>query len=75
MPGTIAFEWAVVDGSQKISAEGQERIHRLDESLTTIGRGIFRYAFEPFEQPDPFGAIWLMRFYDHKTFFCVTASG
>jgi hypothetical protein len=75
MPGAIVFEIAIIDGSQKISMEGRERIKRLDENLTTIGRGVFRYAFEPFEPPDPFGTAWLMRFYDHKTFFCLTVSG
>jgi hypothetical protein len=75
MPRVVAFDARLIDGSLKISAEGRERINRLDENLATIGRGIFRYAFEPFEPPDPYGTVWLMRFYDHKTFFCVTASG
>lgn len=70
----VAFEASPIDGSQKISAEGRERINRLNENLTTIGQGVFRYAFEPFEPPDPYGTVWLMRFYDNKTFFCVTAS-
>ena len=39
-----------------------------------VGGGVFRYAFEPFQPPEPFGAAWLLRFYDHKTFFCTTAS-
>jgi hypothetical protein len=28
----------------------------------------------PFLEPDPFGTAWLTQFYDHKTFFYVTAS-
>jgi hypothetical protein len=74
LPGTIAFVFRLVDASLKTNSDGRERINRLDGKLTTIGQGVFRYAFEPFEQPDPFGTVWLMRFYDYKTFFCITAS-
>jgi hypothetical protein len=75
LPRTLEFVCSLVDASLKTSSEGRERINRLDGSLTTIGPGVFRYAFEPFEPPDPYGTVWLMRFYDHRTFFCVTASG
>ncbi len=75
MPGTIAFAFRMVDDSLKTNADGRERINRLEENMTSIGQGVFRYAFEAFEPPDPFGSAWLMRFYDHKTFFCITASG
>ena len=64
----------MVDEALKTNAEGRERINRLRGNLTTVGQGVFRYAFEAFEPPDPFGTTWLMRFYDHKTFFCITAS-
>ena len=74
MPGTVAFAFRLVDDKLKTSAEGRERIERLARNLTTIGPGIFRYAFEPFSPADPFGTVWVMRFYDHKTFFCVTSS-
>jgi hypothetical protein len=73
--GSIGFEFREVTDKLQTNAEGRERIDRLASNLTTIGPGIFRYAFEPFFSPDPFGTIWLMRFYDHKTFFCITASG
>jgi hypothetical protein len=72
--GNIGFEFHEVTDKLKTSSEGRERIDRLASSLKTIGPGTFRYAFEPFFRPDPFGTIWLMRFYDHKTFFCITAS-
>jgi hypothetical protein len=75
IPENIGFEFREVTDNLKINVEGRERIKRLAENLTTIGPGIFRYAYESFFQPDPFGTIWLMRFYDHKTFFCITASG
>jgi hypothetical protein len=74
LPGTIAFVFRLIDASLKTNSDGRERINRLDGKLITIGQGVFRYAFEAFEQPDPFGTAWLMRFYDHKTFFCITAS-
>jgi hypothetical protein len=74
MPGTVAFAFRLVDDKLKTSAEGRERIERLAGNLVTIGPGIFRYAFEPFAPPDRFGTVWLMRFYDHKTFFCITSS-
>jgi hypothetical protein len=75
MSGNIGFKFREVTENFKINVEGRERIERLAANLTTIGMGTFRYAYEPYFQPDPFGTIWLMRFYDHKTFFCVTASG
>jgi hypothetical protein len=74
VPRNIAFAFRMVDENLKTNAQGQDRINRLAEDLTTIGLGTFRYAFEPFEPPDPFSTAWLMRFYDHKTFFCITAS-
>jgi hypothetical protein len=76
VPGTIAFAFRLVDSSLKIGDVDRERIDRLGGRLTSIGQGVFRYGFEPFEPewPDPFGTVWLMRFYDHKTFFCITAS-
>jgi hypothetical protein len=75
MSGSIGFEFREVTDNLKTNAEGRERIDRLASNLKAIGPGTFRYAFEPFFPPDPFGTIWLMRFYDHKTFFCITASG
>lgn len=74
MPGTVGFGFAVIDDSVRPHSAGRERIDRLNANLIMIGDGVFRYSFEPFEPPDPFGTVWLMRFYDHKTFFCVTAS-
>lgn len=74
MPANTTFEFRPINDKLKIHAEGRERLDRLAGNLTTIGSGIFRYAFEPFEPPDPFGTAWLMRFYDDKTFFCITAS-
>jgi len=74
MPGTVSFAFRLVDDKLKTSAEGRERIERLAGNLITIGPGIFRYAFEPFAPPDLFGTVWLVLFYDHKTFFCVTSS-
>jgi hypothetical protein len=74
MPGTIAFVFRSVDSSLRTNSDGREIIDRLDGNMITIGDGIFRYAFEPFEPPDPFGTAWLMRFYDHRTFLCITAS-
>jgi hypothetical protein len=74
MAGPIAFAFRMVDEQLKLNEGGRERINRLSESMTTVGPGVFRYSFESFLEPDPFGTAWLMRFYDHKTFFCVTAS-
>ncbi len=77
LPDALAFEMCMVKPSTKMHAAGRERMNRLSGNLTTIGPGVFQYAFEhfdAFESPDPFGTAWLMRFYDHKTFFCVTAS-
>jgi hypothetical protein len=74
MPGTTAFAFREVTENLTVPAEGREWINRLAKTLTTIGAGNFRYASEPLEPTDPFGTAWLMRFYDHKTFFCITAS-
>ena len=74
MPRTIAFATGMLDDSMSLHAEGEKRVRRLTEMLSSIGSGVFRYAFEPFESPDPFGTIWLMKFYDHKTFFSITSS-
>ena len=74
MPATVGFGSVVIDDSTNPHSRGRERIDRLNANLTTIGRGVFRYAFEAFEPPDPFGTVWLMHFYEHKTFFCAKAS-
>lgn len=74
MDGPIAFAFRMVDQNLKVSLDGQQRLDRLASSLVTIGNGVFRYSFESFLEPEPFGTAWLMRFYDHKAFFCVTAS-
>jgi hypothetical protein len=74
MAGPIAFAFRMVDENLKINESGQQRIDRLAGSMTMIGSRVFRYSFEPFLESDPLGTAWLMRFYDHKTFFCVTAS-
>lgn len=74
MSGPIAFSFKLMDEKLKLSPTGRARVSRLASKLITIGPGVFRYNFEPFLEPDPFGMAWLMRFYDHKTFFCVTAS-
>ncbi len=74
VPLTIGFSYFEINESTPTNANGREMINRLGDSLTSIGQGVFRYAFKPFEPPDPFGTAWLMRFYDHKTFLCITAS-
>jgi hypothetical protein len=75
MPGNVAFGFRKVDENLEIPAQSRERINRLANNLTTIGAGIFRYAFEPLDEPpdDPFDTAWLLGFYDDKTFFCITA--
>lgn len=75
MPENIGFVFRELTENVKTNVEGRDRIERLAANLTTIGPGTFRYAHEVLFQPDPFGTFWLMRFYDHKTFFCITASG
>jgi hypothetical protein len=62
--------------SENLPPAGRESIARLQRNLSSIGQGTFRYAYECEKGPgaDPFGTVWLMRFYDHRTFFCATAS-
>ncbi len=76
LPQTVPFDFRDVDDSLNVPALGRELISLLERNLSTIGQETFRYAhgFEPWPEPDPFGTIWLMRFYDHRTFFCATAS-
>ncbi len=74
MTGPIVFAFRMVDEHLKGNESGRQRLNRLRESMTNVGTGVFRYGFEPFLESDPFGTAWLMQFYDHKTFFCVTAS-
>jgi hypothetical protein len=74
MAEPIAFTFRMVNEDLKINESGLQCINRLRENMATIGSGVFRYGFESFLQPDPFGTAWLMQFYDHKSFFCVTAS-
>jgi hypothetical protein len=74
MAGNTAFVFRVITERLMANPNVRERVDRLSQTLTTIGPRTFRYAFEPFDPPDPFGTAWLMRFYDHKAFFCVTAS-
>ena len=74
MVGNIAFVFRVINERLMANLNVRERVDRMSETLTTIGPGTFRYAFEPFDQPDPFGIAWVMRFYDHRAFFCVTVS-
>jgi len=58
----------------KVNDNVRELVDRPSQTLSTIGPGTFRYAFEPFDPPYPFGTALLIRFYDHKAFVCVTAS-
>jgi hypothetical protein len=73
LPNSVLFEWAVP--KREPDANGAEMIRRLESNLRTIRDGQFRYAFEFWNQSDPFATIWLMRFYNTRTFFCFTASG
>lgn len=73
--GPVAFAFWMVSEHLKVDEGDRQRINRLRESMTAIGAGVFRYSFESSLEPDPFGTAWLMQFYYHKTFFCVTASG
>jgi len=73
LPETVSFESRLLP-SRNIPAFGRERITHLEGRLNTIGDGIFQHAFEPWADADPFGTLWLMRFYDSRTFFCATAS-
>ena len=71
---TVLFRVWPITPSMNIAPQGRDWINRLEGNLTTIGQGVFQYSFEPFEPPDPFGTMWLMRFYQKRTFFCLTAS-
>lgn len=71
MPADIDFECREVPDDSELPQEGRKRIERLTSNQISIGKGAFRYAFEPVGAPESFGEYWLMRFYDHKTFFCV----
>lgn len=75
LPGTVRFAMRWIGSSASIEQPGLQSFPvGLDGNLISIGQGVFRYGFWPFEAPDPFGTIWLMRFYDHRTFVCVTTS-
>jgi hypothetical protein len=73
LPASIEFACCPLDEPLNIGL-GRETINRLEGTLKTIGGGNFRYAFEQDGLPDPFETLWLMRFYDNRTFFCVTAT-
>lgn len=76
LPESVPFEFCDINESLDRPAIDREQIHHLERNLITIGQGTFRYAyvFGPWPEPDPFGTLWLMRFYDHRTFFCATSS-
>jgi len=73
LPQAVPFDFSEIVDPAKMSSVGRERMCLLEARLVTIGRGNFRYAFELWPGPDPFETIWLMRFYDHRTFFCFTS--
>jgi hypothetical protein len=73
-PASVPFDFRFIQVDSTLPALGRGIVARLEGNLHTVGAGNFRYAFEPYAQPDPFGTAWLMRFYDLHTFFCVTAS-
>jgi hypothetical protein len=75
LPPTVPFEFRDVS-NPSIPTFGRDWIGRLESDLFTIGQGQFRYscAFEPLPDRDQFDTFWLMRFYDHRTFFCATGS-
>jgi hypothetical protein len=74
LPASIPFTCRLIAGREKIKPIGREMVSRLEKNLRTIGQGNFRYAFERFDVPERFGTNWLMRFYDLRTFLCITVS-
>lgn len=74
LPGAIPFDFCQVEHPLNLPASARELVGRLEGKLNTIGPGTFRFAYE-FQSSsgsDPFDTIWLMRFYDQRSFLCAT---
>jgi hypothetical protein len=68
---SLPFRFVSINDSPKKAAAFRSVIASLEESPTTVGDGIFRYAFEQ-EVPFTLSMAWLFTFYDHRKFLCLT---
>jgi hypothetical protein len=71
IPESVSFTFVSLVDQPKKAARLKDEIDNLTRSLQTIGGGVFRYAFLG-SLSDPFITEWLLSFYDHRSFFCVT---
>jgi hypothetical protein len=68
---SVPFQFVSISDSPSKAAAFSSVIAGLDSRPTTIGNGVFRYAFEQ-ELPFTLSMAWLFTFYDHRKFLCLT---
>jgi|SRR5882724_6201870 len=74
LPKSASFNFTLVSESTERMPVLRSAIELLAINLTTIGDGIFRYAFVQASLADGFDTVWLLKFYDHRAFLCQTST-
>ena len=73
LPENVPFQFVSIGDQPRVAAALSGEIDSLAKSMQAIGGGVFRYGFAQGAPPDPFVTEWLVSFYDHRKFFCVTS--
>jgi hypothetical protein len=74
LPKSVAFKFGSIGNTSGQAAILRETADKLATTLRTIGNGVFRYAFMRLPFPHRFDSVWLLTFYDHRAFLCVTSA-
>jgi hypothetical protein len=69
---SVNFDFISISDSPSRAATVIDIITGLSGQLESVGDGVFRYAFRQV-MPFTLATVWLLTFYDHRKFFCITA--
>jgi len=71
MPASVSFEIVWIEEQKGVAAAVKGEIDALARNPYVLGASVFRYAFRG---GSDFVSEWLLNFYDHRRFFCLTFS-
>jgi hypothetical protein len=75
LPPNIILRCKLIDDPKALGPDAEAFFNEATGIMVSIGSGVFGYFSTPLEiEEDPIAGLWLMCFYGHRTFMCVTGT-
>ena len=75
LPANVILRCKLIDKPKEFGPDGEAFLKVVEGNMVSIASGVFSYFSTPLEiEEDPIAGLWLMSFYGHRTFMCMTGT-